>query len=28
MPHICRLEFFYLKNGEKLVLAELEKSVA
>src|SRR5436189_2547981 len=28
MAHICGLKFFHLKNGEKLVLAELEKSVA
>jgi hypothetical protein len=28
MAHICGLEFFHLKNGEKLVLAEFEKGVA
>jgi len=28
MPHICRLEFLHLENGEELVLAKFEKRVA
>jgi hypothetical protein len=28
VSHICGLEFFHFENGEKLVLAELEKGVA